>query len=128
MEDFKKLHVWLKAHKLVLEVYKITKDFPKDELYALVSQMRRAAISVAANIVEGSRRVTNKDRLHFYIMSQASLEELKYYFLLAYELRCIQKQIGEGLTNAAREVGKMLNGLSNSVKKQWRLSLTTFHL
>ncbi|MBU1179490.1 four helix bundle protein [Patescibacteria group bacterium] len=116
MEEFKKLKVWLKAHKLVLEVYKITKDFPKDELYCLVSQMRRAAISVVANIVEGSKRVSNKDRLHFHVMANASLEELKYYFLLSYELKYINKEKGEELTNQAREVGRMLTGLSKSIK------------
>jgi len=116
MEEFKKLKVWLKAHKLVLEVYKITKDFPKDELYCLVSQMRRAAISVVANIVEGSKRVSNKDRLHFHVMANASLEELKYYFLLSYELKYINKEKGEELTNQAREVGRILTGLSKSIK------------
>ena len=119
MEEFKKLKVWLKAHKLVLEVYKITKVFPKDELYCLVSQIRRATISVVANIVEGSKRISSKDRLHFHVMADASLEEVKYYFLLSYKLGYISKEKGEELTNWAREIGKMLNGLSKSIKNNY---------
>lgn len=115
MENFKKLKVWLKAHQLVLEVYKITEKFLNSELYGLVSQMRRAAISVVANIVEGSKRNTAKDRRHFLIMSETSLEEVKYYFLLSFELGYITKQQGEELTEKAREIGRMLNGLSRAI-------------
>lgn len=110
------MNVWMKAHKLVLEVYKITKDFPKDEIYCLTSQIRRAVISVAANIAEASKRNTNKDKFHFYIIAQASLEEVKYYFLLAYNLNYIDKQTGVELTEKAREAGRMLTGLSNRLK------------
>ena len=116
MENFKKLGVWLKAHKLVLEVYKITKNFPKDEVYCLTSQIRRAAVSIAANIAEASKRNTNKDKFHFYIIAQGSLEEVKYYFLLAYNLNYIDRQVGAELTEKAREVGRMLTGLSNRLK------------
>ena len=116
MENFKKLNVWFKAHKLVLEVYKIIENFPKSEMFCLVSQMRRAAISVVANIVEGSKRKTGKDRRHFIVMSETSLEELKYYFLLSYELGYINKTKGEELTEKAREIGRMLTGLYKSIK------------
>jgi four helix bundle protein len=115
MEKFKKLKVWLKAHQLVLAVYRITEIFPKSELYGLVSQMRRSAISVTANIVEGTKRSTVRDRKHFHVMSDTSLEELKYYFLLSYELGFITKEKGEGLTEKAREIGRMLSGLSKSL-------------
>ena len=118
MEKFKKLKVWLKAHQLVLEIYKITKNYPKEELYCLVSQMRRAAISVVANIVEGCKRKIIKDRLHFHTMSDTSLEELKYYFLLSYELEYIEKAEGERLTNLAREIGRMLDSLSKSINNK----------
>jgi four helix bundle protein len=115
MENFKKLKVWLKAHKLVLNVYGVTEKFPKSEMYGLISQMRRAAISVVANIVEGSKRSTVKDRRHFIVMSDTSLEELKYYFLLSFELGYITKRQGEELTEQAREVDRMLSGLSKSL-------------
>jgi four helix bundle protein len=77
--------------------------------------MRRAALSVVANIVEGSKRKTAADRKHFLVMAETSLEELKYYILLSYELGYITKPKGEQLTEQAREIGKMLTGLSNSI-------------
>lgn len=115
MEKFKKLKVWLKAHKLTLETYKITINYPAEEKFSLTSQMRRAAVSIVANIVEGSKRKTIKDRQHFHNMADASLEELKYYFLLSFELDYIDKGKGEELTNSAREVGRMLNALTKAL-------------
>ena len=117
MENFRKLKVWQKSHALVLRVYKATKNYPNDERFALVSQMRRAAVSVVANIVEGSKRKTIKDRKHFHVMSDTSLEELKYYFILSYNLKYINKETGKELTEDAREVGRMLFGLSKSLDK-----------
>jgi len=116
MEVFKKLEVWHKAHKLVLETYKLTDKFPKSEQFGLTSQLRRAMISVPANIAEGSKRKTRKDRQHFITMSQTSLEEVKYYFLLGYELGYISKSQGQQLTEKARTIGRMLTGLSKSMK------------
>jgi four helix bundle protein len=115
MEKFKKLKVWLKAHQLVLEVYRITERFPKDERFGLISQMRRAPISVVANIVEGTKRNTLKDRKHFHTMADTSLEELKYYFLLSYELGYITQSKGENVTEHAREIGRMLNALTKKL-------------
>ncbi|MDD2656417.1 MAG: four helix bundle protein, partial [Patescibacteria group bacterium] len=80
---FTDLMAWKKSHELVLYVYKITKDYPKDELFGLISQSKRAASSVAANIVEGFRRQGLKDSLKFYNQADASLEELKYHLILA---------------------------------------------
>jgi len=116
MENFKRLQVWLKAHLLVLEIYKITNTFPNSEKFCLVNQMRRAAISVAANIAEGSKRSTLKDKRHLLVIAQTSLEELKYYFLLSYDLKYINKSKGEDLTNNAREVGRMMTGLSKNIR------------
>ena len=84
MEKFRELKVWHKAHKLVIKIYSITKDFPNEEKFGIVSQMRRAAISVAANIVEGTKRRTSTDRKHFHVIADTSLEELKYYIILSY--------------------------------------------
>jgi len=111
LEKWRKLDVWLEAHNLVLDVYRITENFPKYELYGLVSQMRRAAVSIVANIVEGTKRKTSKDRIHFYIMSDTSLEETKYYFILSYNLKYINIKKAEELTIKARKIGRMLNGL-----------------
>ena len=117
MENFRKLQVWEKAHQLAVEVYKSTNNFPKSELFSLVSQKRRAAVSVAANIVEGSKRKTIKDRQHFLLMAETSLEELKYYFILSFDLGYITREESERLLELAREVGRMLKGLSRSLDR-----------
>ena len=85
-KGFEKLDVWKKAHRLTLEVYGLTKAFPADERFGLVSQMRRAATSVPANIAEGYRKRGKKDKLNFYNIAQGSLDELKYYLILSKDL------------------------------------------
>lgn len=108
IKTFRELTVWRKAHKLVLYVYKITTTFPKHELFSLTSQMRRAAISVAANIVEGFRRKTLKDSIHFYHTADASLEELKYHLLLSHDLGYIATDEYKNGSALAETVGKLL--------------------
>lgn len=115
MEKFRKLKVWEKAHSLVLDFYKITEDFPKEEKYALVQQIRRAMVSVVANIAEGTKRRTPKDKRHFYVISDTSLEEVKYYIILCYHLNYITTAQAKDLTDKSRLIGGMLNGL---IKKQ----------
>ncbi|MFA7286101.1 MAG: four helix bundle protein [Patescibacteria group bacterium] len=115
-EKFKDLRVWQQAHELTLLVYKITKSFPDTERFALVSQMRRAAISVVANIVEGSKHRTTKDRIHFHVIANGSLEELKYYFILSLDLGFINQKEQEDLLDLARGVGAMLHGLTNALR------------
>lgn len=117
MEKWRDLKVWQKSHLLILNIYKITRLYPKDEQYCLVSQMRRAAISIVANIVEGSKRQTNKDQKHFCNISEASLEELKYYFILSYHLEYITVEQGKRLMEKAREIGRMLSGLTSYLSK-----------
>ncbi len=80
------LLVWQKAHHFVLSIYKLTKDFPQEEKYGLTVQFRRAAVSIAANIVEGYRRRGAKDKLKFYNYAQASLEECRYFLILSKDL------------------------------------------
>ena len=79
-ETFQRAEVWRKAHAFVLEAYRMTGCFPREEAYGLTSQLRRAAVSVPANIAEGYRRRTVADRLRFYNIAQGSLEECRYYF------------------------------------------------
>jgi four helix bundle protein len=83
---FEDLAVWRKAHALVLLVYRVTSGFPDTERYGLVSQMRRAAVSVPANIAEGFRKRSSPDKLKFYNIAQGSLEELRYYVILTRDL------------------------------------------
>ena len=78
--------VWQKAHTWVLDIYGLTGRFPKYELYGLTSQLRRAAVSIPANIVEGFRKKGNADKLRFYNISQGSAEECRYYLILAHDL------------------------------------------
>ncbi|MCD5383584.1 four helix bundle protein, partial [candidate division WOR-3 bacterium] len=83
---FEDMVVWLKAHILVLEIYRLTREFPQDERFGLTSQMRRCAVSVPANIAEGYRRKGMKDKLKFYNIAQGSLNELRYYLILSKDL------------------------------------------
>ena len=115
MEKFRNLIVWQKSHKLVLEIYKATITFPSEERYGLTSQIRRAVISIASNIAEGSKRRSNKDQSHFYNMAEGSLEEVKYYFILSYDLKYLKLEEGRGMMEKAREIGKMLYRLKTSI-------------
>lgn len=83
---FQQLDVWRAAHSLVLEIYRFTSKLPAEERFGLVPQMRRAAVSVPANIAEGFKRRGAKDKIRFYNVSQASLEELNYYLVLCRDL------------------------------------------
>ena len=113
-EKFEDLEVWKKAHQLALNVYKITKDFPPEEKFGLVSQMRRAAVSVPANIAEGFKKRTLRDKANFYNIAQGSLEELRYYFILVKDLGFMKEN--QGWLNAVEEIGRMLYGLIKSIQ------------
>jgi len=110
------LLVWEKSHELVLKVYEITKDFPNEELFGITSQMRRAAISIPCNIIEGKARGSIKDFKRFLLISRGSLEELKYLIVLAKDLNFINKEIFDELQEMTKEVGKLLAGLIKSIK------------
>lgn len=86
-KSFEDLVVWQKAHQFVLAVYRLTRDFPKPEVYGLTSQFRRAAVSVAANIAEGFRKRGRADKLRFFNIAQGSLEECRYYLILTRDLK-----------------------------------------
>ena len=111
---FEELLVWQKAHKMVLELYLITKSFPQQEIYCLTSQMRRAAISVPANIVEGFRKNGKADKLRFLNIAQGSLDELKYYIILSLDLGYISEDKIKGLIE---EVSKVIEGYSKGIRK-----------
>lgn len=92
IQDFKQIFAWQKAHELTLEAYKLTKKYPKEELYGLVSQSRRAAVSVSSNLAEGFKRRGKADDAHFGNIAQGSLEELRYQLLLAKDLGYISTE------------------------------------
>ena len=111
---YKRLIVWNRAHELVVKTYKVTDNFPKNEIFGLTSQMRRSAVSVPANIVEGYSRKSVKEKLNFYNIARASLSELEYYIDLSFELNYFDKKSYDQLLNARAEVGRLLNGFINS--------------
>jgi len=111
-KSFQELIVWQKAHQFVLEVYKMTKTFPKEELFGLTSQFRRAAISIPANIAEGYRKRGKPDKARFLNISEGSLEECKYYLILVKDLGYSEIKNENGL---AEEISKILNAYSNKI-------------
>ena len=113
---FQQLDAWQEAHQLVLMVYTMTQAFPTEEKYGLTSQIRRAAVSVPANIAEGFKRRGLKDKLRFYNIAEASLEELKYYFILAHDLAYIANR--KKPMAQADTVGRLLHGLMASTEKR----------
>jgi len=109
IKTFQDVRVWQRAHEMVLKIYKITAEFPNEEKYGLTNQLRRAAISVASNLVEGFKRKSYKDRIHFYNMADGSVEEVKYQLLLAKDLRYIGENLYKKIIEIVEEVSKMLN-------------------
>jgi four helix bundle protein len=114
IDRFEQLDVWREAHAMVLDVYKVSQRFPAAEKFGLVSQMRRAAVSVPANIAEGFKRRGMKDKAHFYNIAQGSLEEARYYFILSRDLQYALPF--EPMTERAERVGRMLTGLIRSLR------------
>jgi four helix bundle protein len=116
---FSDLLVWQKSHRFVLAVYKFTEGFPASEIYGLTSQLRRAAVSIPANIAEGFKRRGQLDKGKFLNIAQASLEECRYYLILAKDLK--YGNTAE-LMDLLEEVSKLLDAYSNSVRN----SITSF--
>ena len=113
-KSFKDLIVWQKAYTLVLQIYKITKDFPKSETYGLAQQMRRAAVSLPSNIAEGYGRRHKAEYRQFLSMAYGSLLELETQYLLAIDLEYIKKS--EIIENLLKEVGSMLYRMLNPIR------------
>lgn len=116
-KTFKELIVWQKSHRLVLEAYKATSGFPKQEIYALTSQIRRASVSVAANIAEGYKKKTKPNKLNFLNISEGSLEEVKYYLILSKDLEFISEKEFANLENLTEEVGRLITGYSSAISR-----------
>jgi len=116
--SFTDLEVWQKAHELNIEIYQITKSFPDEERYRLVDKFCRASSSVTANIAEGSGRRTLDEYIHFISNSRGSVEEIKNHLILARDLSYLNNEKANDLIRDYEEVGKMLNGLMNSLRKK----------
>ena len=111
-QSFEDLLVWQKSHAWVLKIYRLTENFPKQETFGLTSQLRRAAVSVPANIAEGFKKRGDKDKARFYNISQGSLEECRYYLILARDLRYGETQ---SLMQDADEIGRMLAAYAHAI-------------
>jgi four helix bundle protein len=116
MRDYRKIRAWQRADDLAVEIYQETKHFPKEEIYGLTSQMRRAAVSVAANIVEGSSRATRKDYLHFLNIAHASLNETQYFLHLSQRIQILTPVQYERLQQRASHCFRSLSGLIQAVR------------
>jgi four helix bundle protein len=109
---FEDLTVWQKAHQFVLAVYRLSRTFPRSEIYGLTSQFRRAAVSIAANIAEGFKKRSKTDKLRFYNIAQCSIEESRYYLILAKDLE--YGDVSE-LSQLLEEISKLLEAYSQAI-------------
>jgi len=110
---FQDLIVWQKAHRFVVAIYTMTKTFPREEQYGLTVQFRRAAVSVPANIAEGYKKRSNKDKARFFNIAQGSLEECRYYLILSKDLE--YSQTTTEYMDLLEEVSKLLQAYSHSI-------------
>ncbi|MEX2582141.1 MAG: four helix bundle protein [Gemmatimonadota bacterium] len=115
MGDYRKLLVWQRAHALVLAVYQVTTALPKDEMYGLTSQTRRAAVSVAANIAEGSGRGTQPELARFCRIAHGSLNELEYHLLLTRDLSYVADDTFQELARTISGLRRMLTKFVKSL-------------
>jgi four helix bundle protein len=118
VKDYRDLIVWQKAMDLVESIYLHTRDFPKEEIYGLTSQLRRAAVSIPSNIAEGNARTTTRDFLHFLSIAYGSIKELETQILIAERLGYDGQKLTPTLLNSTSEVARLLSGLSNSLKRK----------
>ena len=112
-KSFRELVVWQKAHALVLSTYAASAAFPKHEMFGLTSQLRRAAVSVPANIAEGFKRRGQADKIRFLNIAAASLEEVRYYLLLAQDLQYARTEAQE---EQANEIARMLSAYARAIQ------------
>jgi four helix bundle protein len=116
MKDFRQLKVWEKSHQLALAIYKATKEFPKEELYALTSQIRRASMSIPTNIAEGCGRNTDAEFARFLQIAMGSASETEYQLLLSHDLGFLSKEQYDKLNSDVTEVKRMLASLLKTLR------------
>jgi four helix bundle protein len=116
MQDYRKLIVWQKSHQLTLEIYRVTQTFPKSELYGLVSQVRRSASSIPANIAEGCGREGSNELKRFLSIAYGSASELDYHLLLAKDLNYLEEEEHKHLEKLLSEVRRILNTFIKKLK------------
>jgi four helix bundle protein len=117
IKTFTDLTAWQEGHGLVILVYQITKQLPKEETYSLIDQMRRSAVPVTSNIAEGFGRQTYKEKLQFYYQAQGSLTELKNQILVAKDIGYLNENDFRRLVDQANDAHRLLQGLISSTKR-----------
>jgi len=115
---FTDLKAWQESHKLAVSIYRDTRKFPKEEMYGLTSQIRRAGVSVTSNIAEGFSRDTYPDKAHFYVMAHASISEVISQLLIARDVGYMDALTFKELENQANIAFKLLRGLIRSTKEK----------
>ncbi len=118
LHSFKDLRAWQEAHALVLEIYRITRSFPKEELFGLTSQIRRAAVSVTSNIAEGFNRSSSKEKVQFYSMALGSLAEVQNQLEIARDIDYLDATTFSRVSARSVTVHKLLNGLIKSTRSR----------
>ena len=118
MRPHEKLDVWSRAVEFVVALYKVTDGFPREEKFGLTSQLRRAAVSVPANIAEGAARKSYKEFLHFLSNAQGSASEVETELLIAYRLGFLEERRYKNLRAALDEIGRMITGLSQHLSRR----------
>ena len=115
VKHYSELIVWQKAMDIVIEIYRATESFPKTEVFGLVNQMRRAAVSIPSNIAEGQGRSTTKDFVHFLHIARGSLQELETQTIIAHRLNYFNQTTRDQLVTRVTEIAKILYGLIRSL-------------
>jgi four helix bundle protein len=121
VKSFEDLTVWQEAHKLTLEVYKLTAKFPGTEKYGVVSQLRRCSSSVPANIAEGFGRATTRELLRCLQIARGELEETRYFVLLSRDLGYVTSEDCESIAQHCNSIGRLINALGSSLKRRLAL-------
>lgn len=116
MKNFKELLIWQRSHQLVLEIYLVTKSFPKEELFGLTSQMRRSSASIPTNIAEGCGRNSDAEMSRFLVISQGSAAELEYQIILSKDLSYISLETFNKLSLELTEIRKMINTFMQKIR------------
>lgn len=116
IREFTDLLAWQEAHKLVLLIYNVTKNFPKEELYSLTDQIRRASVSITSNIAEGFGRQSYKEKIQFYYLAQGSLVEVKNQIIIAKDVGYLQLNVYESIKLQSETAHRLLQGLIKKSK------------
>ncbi len=118
ISGYEQLRVWERAHALVLDIYGVSRKFPRSEIYGLTSQLRRSAVAIAANIAEGHARSTRREYAQFCFTARGSLAETRYLLRIAKDVGYIEPYDYERLIELSNIVGKMLNALTKFLRKE----------